>query len=60
MIFPPWRSTSATVGNGLGTEIKLLVNQSAGAGSTLAKAHYTKAGTNYAEPPCSEAAYVVN
>jgi hypothetical protein len=51
MFFPPWRTTSATTGNGLSTKIKHLVNQKAGAGSTLAKAHYTKAGTNYAEPP---------
>jgi hypothetical protein len=37
------RTTTAAAGSGLGTTIKYLVNQNAGAGSNLAKAHYTKA-----------------
>jgi hypothetical protein len=38
------RTTSAAAGNGLGTTIKYLVNQNAGAGNNWAKANYTKAG----------------
>jgi hypothetical protein len=37
-----------------------LVNQNAGAGNNWVKAHYTKAGTNSAQPPCSVEAFVVN
>jgi hypothetical protein len=37
------RLTSAAAGNGLGTTIKNLVNQNAGAGNNWAKAHYTYA-----------------
>jgi tubulin beta len=33
-----------------------LVNQNAVAGNNWAKAHFTKAGTNYAVSPCSVAA----
>jgi hypothetical protein len=36
------RTTSAVAGSGLGTTIKYLVNQNAGAGNNWTKAHYTK------------------
>jgi hypothetical protein len=38
------RTTSAAANNGLGTTIKYLVNQNAGAGKNWAKAHVHKAG----------------
>jgi hypothetical protein len=41
------RTTSAAEGNSKGTTIKCLVNQNAGAGSNLAKGHYTKAGREF-------------
>jgi hypothetical protein len=37
------RTTSAAAGNGLGTTIKCLVDLNAGAATSWAKAHYTKA-----------------
>jgi hypothetical protein len=39
-------------GIGLGTTVKYRVNQNAGAGSNWAKTHHTKAGNEFAEPPC--------
>jgi hypothetical protein len=54
------RTTSAAAGIGLVTTIKHLLNQNAGAGSYLAKAHYRGLGTNLAESRCRVAAFVVN
>jgi hypothetical protein len=41
------RTTSAAAGSGLGTEIKPLMNQNAGAGNNWANAHYTQAGYEF-------------
>jgi hypothetical protein len=38
-------------GSGLGTTIKCLVNQNAGAGKNLAEDHYKGLSTNSSDPP---------
>jgi hypothetical protein len=43
----PRRTSIAAAGSGLITTIKYLMNQNAGAGSSWAKTHYTKAGNEF-------------